>query len=194
MDDMDRMLSLPSDDPAACDAMIGQPDGPVYLSRTAPAKVKQIRQIASLHREYLQVLCNKASGVDDLGDLESDPKAYMNSNGDNTMPHTKTTTASMDIDIGRRIRDIRKAKGLSQTDLAEFLGMTFQQVQKYEGGKNRISTSALILICQKLGVSPMDIIGPLIGEPSATAGLIDQVASLKQQLSDLKSSIRSAVK
>lgn len=76
IDNMDRMLSLPTDDPGACDAMIGQPDGPVYLSRTAPSKLKQIRQIASLHREYLQVLCNKASGVDDLGDLENDPKAY----------------------------------------------------------------------------------------------------------------------
>lgn len=110
------------------------------------------------------------------------------------MPHTKTTTASMDIDIGRRIRDIRKAKGLSQTAVAEMMGYTFQQQQKFEGGKNRLSASALVLICQKLGVSPMDIIGPLIGKPTDAGDLIAEIASLKQQLSDLKANIRSAVK
>lgn len=76
LDNLDRMLNLPADDENACDAMIGQPDGPVYLNRTSPARVKDIRQIASLHREYLHVLCNKESGVDDLGDLESDPFKY----------------------------------------------------------------------------------------------------------------------
>lgn len=76
IDNMQRMLDLPAADPKACDAMIGQPDGPVYLARTSPANVKKVRQIASLHREYLHVLCNKASGVDDLGDLENDPSKY----------------------------------------------------------------------------------------------------------------------
>lgn len=52
-----------------CNAMIGQPDGPVYLSRQSPAGVKKLRQIAGLHREYLHVLCNRNSGVKDLKDL-----------------------------------------------------------------------------------------------------------------------------
>ena len=110
------------------------------------------------------------------------------------MPSSRIITSEMDIKIGQAIRAVRIARGISQTDLGKVLGVTFQQLQKQESGKNRLSVSALVLICQKLGVSPMDIIGPLIGEPSDTAGLIDQVASLKQQLSDLKSSIRSAVK
>lgn len=110
------------------------------------------------------------------------------------MPSSRIITSEMDIKIGQAIRAVRIARGISQTDLGKVLGVTFQQLQKQESGKNRLSVSALILICQKLGVSPMDIIGPLIGEPSDNAGLIDQVASLKQQLSDLKSSIRSAVK
>lgn len=76
LDNLERMLSLSPDDPNACDAMIGQPDGPVYLSRTSPANVKKVRQVASLHREYLHVLCGKESGVDDLGDLENDPDNY----------------------------------------------------------------------------------------------------------------------
>lgn len=110
------------------------------------------------------------------------------------MPSSRMMTSETDLKIGQAIRAVRITRGMSQTDLAEFLGMTFQQVQKYEGGKNRISTSALILICQKLGVSPMDIIGPLIGKPTDAGDLIAEIASLKQQLSDLKSSIRSAVK
>lgn len=110
------------------------------------------------------------------------------------MPSSRIITSDMDLKIGQAIRAVRTARGMSQTALGEVLGVTFQQLQKQESGKNRLSVSALVLICQKLGVSPMDIIGPLIGESSVTAGLIDQVASLKQQLSDLKSSIRSAVK
>ncbi|AAL49585.1 unknown [Sinorhizobium phage PBC5] len=76
IDSLDRLLDLPADDPNACDAMIGQPDGPVFVSRSSPAKVKKLRQVASLHREYLHVLCGANSGVDDLGDLESDPGKY----------------------------------------------------------------------------------------------------------------------
>ncbi|WP_245521323.1 TAXI family TRAP transporter solute-binding subunit [Rhizobium azibense] len=76
IDSLDRMLSLLKDDIKACDAMIGQPDGPVYISRSSPANVKKVRQVASLHREYLHVLCGKQSGVDDLGDLENNPEKY----------------------------------------------------------------------------------------------------------------------
>lgn len=76
IDNLDRLTNLAADDPNACDAMIGQPDGPVYVARTSPARVKKLRQVAALHREYLHVICGAKSGVDDLGDLESDPAKY----------------------------------------------------------------------------------------------------------------------
>ena len=110
------------------------------------------------------------------------------------MPSSRMMTSETDLKIGQAIRAVRITRGMSQTDLAEFLGMTFQQVQKYEGGKNRISTSALILICQKLGVSPMDIIGPLIGKPTDAGELAKQVASLKQQLTAVRTAVREATK
>jgi len=110
------------------------------------------------------------------------------------MPSARIVTGEMDVQIGRAIKTARVANGMSQSKLAETLGLTFQQVQKYETGHNRISTSALIVMCRKLAISPMDVIGPLIGEPTETDGLVQQVASLKQQLSDLKATIRSAVK
>lgn len=47
----------------------------------------------------------------------------------------------VDLHVGARVRMRRKFLGLSQTDLADAIGLTFQQVQKYERGSNRISAS-----------------------------------------------------
>ncbi|WP_312869961.1 helix-turn-helix domain-containing protein [Jiella pacifica] len=49
----------------------------------------------------------------------------------------------IDAAVGRRIRMHRLARGMSQTDLARALKITFQQVQKYEKGMNRVSASRL---------------------------------------------------
>jgi transcriptional regulator with XRE-family HTH domain len=48
-----------------------------------------------------------------------------------------------DLAIGRKIRALRIAKGVSQTAIADGLGLTFQQVQKYEKGANRVSAARL---------------------------------------------------
>jgi transcriptional regulator with XRE-family HTH domain len=49
----------------------------------------------------------------------------------------------VDIRVGQRIRNQRVLAGMSQTDLAQALGVTFQQVQKYEKGVNRVSASRM---------------------------------------------------
>jgi transcriptional regulator with XRE-family HTH domain len=49
----------------------------------------------------------------------------------------------VDIHVGARIRMRRKSMGLSQTQLADSVGITFQQLQKYERGANRVSASKL---------------------------------------------------
>jgi transcriptional regulator with XRE-family HTH domain len=48
-----------------------------------------------------------------------------------------------DLEIGQKIRALRVAKGVSQTTIADGLGLTFQQVQKYEKGANRVSAARL---------------------------------------------------
>lgn len=58
----------------------------------------------------------------------------------------------IDIHVGRMIRNERIARGLSQTDLSLRLGVSFQQVQKYENGKNRVSCSMLATIAKALHV------------------------------------------
>ena len=49
----------------------------------------------------------------------------------------------VDVHVGKRIRERRVSLGMSQTDLGEYLGLTFQLIQKYERGFNRISASKL---------------------------------------------------
>jgi transcriptional regulator with XRE-family HTH domain len=71
----------------------------------------------------------------------------------------------IDIAVGARIRTRRRATGLSQTQLAESLGITFQQVQKYERGANRVSASMLVRIAAKLETS----VAALVGEDGAAA-------------------------
>jgi transcriptional regulator with XRE-family HTH domain len=56
----------------------------------------------------------------------------------------------VDLHVGARIRMRRKTMGLSQERLAESLSLTFQQVQKYERGANRVSASKLYEIARSL--------------------------------------------
>jgi len=58
----------------------------------------------------------------------------------------------VDVEVGHRIRIERLARGLSQTALANQLGVTFQQVQKYEKGVNRVGAGRLTKIAEVLGV------------------------------------------
>lgn len=58
----------------------------------------------------------------------------------------------IDIHVGQRVRARRKMLGLSQTQLGKELGVTFQQVQKYERGTNRIGSSRLFRMSTTLDV------------------------------------------
>ena len=59
----------------------------------------------------------------------------------------------IDVEVGQRIRIQRLAAGLSQSELAERIGVTFQQVQKYEKGMNRVGAGRLTKIARVLNVS-----------------------------------------
>lgn len=57
----------------------------------------------------------------------------------------------VDVHVGRQIRILRHAAGVSQQSLAGAMGLTFQQIQKYEKGGNRISASMLYVASRHLG-------------------------------------------
>ena len=59
----------------------------------------------------------------------------------------------VDIHVGARVRMRRKALGLTQTQLADSVGITFQQLQKYERGANRVSASKLYGMAVTLQIS-----------------------------------------
>ena len=91
----------------------------------------------------------------------------------------------IDVHVGRRVRLRRKELDLSQERLADALGITFQQVQKYERGSNRISASKLYRIAQVLHApvsfffEGLDDAGAASNAPrtSAWTGLFEQLAA-----------------
>ena len=67
----------------------------------------------------------------------------------------------VDVHVGARIRTRRLLLGMNQETLANALGLTFQQVQKYESGANRVSASRLFETAEVLGVTPEYFFGGL---------------------------------
>ena len=65
----------------------------------------------------------------------------------------------LDEMVGARVRMLRVSRGISQTALAERIGVTFQQVQKYEQGANRVGASRLAQIASVLDVSVGEFFG-----------------------------------
>ncbi len=66
---------------------------------------------------------------------------------------TKGKAKELDIAIGKKLFHYRKTAGYSQEKLAEAIGVSFQQIQKYEKGTNRIAASTLIEFARVLNVS-----------------------------------------
>jgi transcriptional regulator with XRE-family HTH domain len=77
----------------------------------------------------------------------------------------------VDIAIGARMRLRRKTLGISQGALAERIGVSFQQVQKYERGANRVSGSTLVAVAAALDTS----VGWLVGEDGAISDVADEL-------------------
>ena len=76
---------------------------------------------------------------------------------------TKGTPSPVDVYVGSRLKVRRSLMGLSQEKLAEAIGLTFQQVQKYECGMNRISAGRLYQLAEILGVPVAYFFEQMIG-------------------------------
>ena len=80
---------------------------------------------------------------------------------------TKGTPDTVDVHVGQRLRVRRSLLGLSQEKLADAIGLTFQQVQKYEKGMNRISAGRLFQFSKILDVPVSYFYENIIAEKSA---------------------------
>jgi len=83
--------------------------------------------------------------------------------------HLSRSATAVDVHIGQKVRTRRNLLGLSQTELADAAGITFQQVQKYEKGVNRIGASRLQQFSEALGVPPSYFFegAPTVGKKQA---------------------------
>ena len=87
---------------------------------------------------------------------------------------TKKTPNPIDIHVGSRVRLRRMMVGMSQEKLGEQLGITFQQIQKYEKGTNRIGASRLQHIARVLTVPVSFFFEDAPGASSEQAGLAEE--------------------
>lgn len=69
----------------------------------------------------------------------------------------------MDVALGARIRDVRLQKEVSQEWVAREIRVSFQQLQKYERGENRVAFSRLTEIANSLDISVPELIAPVLG-------------------------------
>src|SRR4051812_15994247 len=88
-----------------------------------------------------------------------------------------------DADVGRKVRVRRIEQGLSQTQLGERCGVTFQQIQKYEKGVNRIGAGRLQRICEALDVPASYFMGGEVGDANS---IITELAQDRGALAILK--------
>jgi transcriptional regulator with XRE-family HTH domain len=77
-----------------------------------------------------------------------------------------------DVAVGERIRTFRKVANLTQTELADQIGVTFQQLQKYEKGTNRVGAGRLMHIARALDVPITAFFDGLARPPDKRRGVM----------------------
>jgi len=85
----------------------------------------------------------------------------------------------MDIALGAAVRIRRRSLGISQEALAEQCGVSFQQIQKYENGANRISFSRLVQIARALQCRVVDLMDVLDAPDGGSAGDLDILSRMR---------------
>ncbi|MDW4496688.1 helix-turn-helix transcriptional regulator [Sulfitobacter sp. D35] len=91
----------------------------------------------------------------------------------------------VDIHVGQKLKQIRRHRRMSQTEVAEQLNISFQQVQKYEMGTNRIAASRLFDLAQVLNVPTSYFFEGMKSEDDAQAAR-DTDAQILDALSAIK--------
>ncbi len=104
----------------------------------------------------------------------------------------------VDIHVGQKLKQLRILRGMTQTDVAEGLNISFQQVQKYELGRNRISASKLFELSHILKVPPAHFFEGLDAsahQPQAIDEEATKIASMLTRIKDdrLRGQIRSFI-
>ena len=116
----------------------------------------------------------------------------------------KEEAGPIDQAAGARLRAVRNLRNMSQTALGDAIGITFQQIQKYERGTNRMAISTVHALCKALDCALEDIIPPLdvpavpvsvdiVAERNALAASVAQIAKIVQSARRTGAAIAEAV-
>lgn len=102
----------------------------------------------------------------------------------NATVHTlETAIDPYDVTLGAKVRDLRIARSLTQAGLAEKSGVTFQQIQKYERGVNRIAVARLQQIADALMVSPAYFFADESAHRELSSGIPPEVVAAYNRMS-----------
>ncbi|HBV54861.1 MAG TPA: XRE family transcriptional regulator [Rhodobacteraceae bacterium] len=105
----------------------------------------------------------------------------------------------VDVHVGKKLKEFRLLRGMTQTEVAEGLGISFQQVQKYELGRNRISASKLFEVSRILAIEPGEFFAGFDQITASPLPPVDdesaKIASMVARISDtrVRAQIRSFI-
>jgi transcriptional regulator with XRE-family HTH domain len=94
----------------------------------------------------------------------------------------KTEISPVDLHVGQRLRLLRCHRGVSQEKLGAAIKLSFQQIQKYERGANRVSASRLYSLARELGVNPAWFFEEFEGTAPASGDIIPPPTRSHMQL------------
>lgn len=101
-----------------------------------------------------------------------------------------TLTSPLDLAIGDRVRKQREARGLTQAQMGKALGVSFQQVQKYERGTNRIASATLIRCAEVLDTS----VAALCGEKDAAPEVVPFIREFTKLDDDQRKAVLNLIR
>ena len=106
---------------------------------------------------------------------------------------TRRRDQLIDKKIGSVIRMRRVKLGLSQTDLGNALGVTFQQIQKYENGTNAVASTRISDLCRALEMTPNDLFGVSSKIDGDVSKLSAWTMKIALKLEDASPAMRQAI-
>jgi transcriptional regulator with XRE-family HTH domain len=106
-----------------------------------------------------------------------------------TSPHSRALKHQIDANVGARIRHRRVECGLSQQALSSAIGVSYQQIQKYERGTNRIGASTLWLLCFALNVDVAYFFSELDHEHSSKGRATSSLSDSQKDLVDARETL-----
>jgi transcriptional regulator with XRE-family HTH domain len=108
----------------------------------------------------------------------------------------KQKRAAIEADkmIGQRVRQLRMQMEMSQEALGDEVGVSFQQIQKYEKGVNRISVTRMLEFCSILQTTPNDIIGWKMPATPVVNAFNSTVYSAARDFSEMPEGLQIAVR